>query len=179
VTFLRAEWEQVAVALEISAVLTEGSRRCPATLLVAAGGASVVALDFDARVAWPAYDWMGVAKAALESLARYLATGSRAEGIRVQSGGGRPGAHHGGQVDPELKTFEDTWGDRAPLGWDVNDSEPVARALCGAAVGLVPHDHGRDGARGRGRPPPWAPDLGTGSFPLTRPDDQAPMTEPR
>ncbi len=97
-------------------------------LLVAAGSSSVVALDFDARVAWPAYDWMGVAKAALESLARYLARDLGPAGVRVNLVAAGPVRTMAAKSIPSFKGFEDTWGDRAPLGWDVNDSEPVARA---------------------------------------------------
>ena len=97
-------------------------------LLVAAGSSSVVALDFDARVAWPAYDWMGVAKAALESLARYLARDLGPDGVRVNLVAAGPVRTMAAKSIPSFKGFEDTWGDRAPLGWDVNDAEPVARA---------------------------------------------------
>jgi enoyl-[acyl-carrier protein] reductase I len=124
----RAEWEEVAVALEISAYSLKALVGALRPLLVAAGSASVVALDFDARVAWPAYDWMGVAKAALESLARYLARDLGPEGVRVNLVAAGPVRTMAAKSIPSFKAFEDTWGDRAPLGWDVNDSEPVARA---------------------------------------------------
>jgi enoyl-[acyl-carrier protein] reductase I len=125
---LRAEWEQVAVALHISAYSLKALVGALRPLLVAAGSSSVVALDFDARVAWPAYDWMGVAKAALESLARYLARDLGPEGVRVNLVAAGPVRTMAAKSIPSFKGFEDTWGDRAPLGWDVNDSEPVARA---------------------------------------------------
>ena len=125
---LRAEWEQVAVALQISAYSLKALVGALRPLLVAAGTSSVVALDFDARVAWPAYDWMGVAKAALESLARYLARDLGPEGVRVNLVAAGPVRTMAAKSIPSFKGFEDTWGDRAPLGWDVNDSEPVARA---------------------------------------------------
>ena len=125
---LRAQWEQVAVALQISAYPLKALVGVLRPLLVAAGSSSVVALDFDARVAWPAYDWMGVAKAALESLARYLARDLGPEGVRVNLVAAGPVRTMAAKSIPSFKGFEDTWGDRAPLGWDVNDSEPVARA---------------------------------------------------
>ncbi len=125
---LRAEWEQVAVALQISAYSLKALVGALAPLLVAAGSASVVALDFDARVAWPAYDWMGVAKAALESLARYLARDLGPHGVRVNLVAAGPVRTMAAKSIPSFKGFEDTWGDRAPLGWDVTDAEPVARA---------------------------------------------------
>jgi enoyl-[acyl-carrier protein] reductase I len=125
---LRAGWDDVAVALEISAYSLKALVGAFRPLLAAAGRSSVVALDFDARVAWPAYDWMGVAKAALESLARYLARDLGPEGVRVNLVTAGPVRTMAAKSIPSFKTFEDTWGPRAPLGWDVTDSEPVARA---------------------------------------------------
>jgi enoyl-[acyl-carrier protein] reductase I len=97
-------------------------------LLLAAGTSSVVSLDFDARVAWPAYDWMGVAKAALESLSRYLARDLGPDRIRVNLVAAGPIRTMAAKSIPSFAGFEATWGERAPLGWDVNDAEPVARA---------------------------------------------------
>ncbi|MGA2520678.1 MAG: enoyl-ACP reductase FabI [Acidimicrobiales bacterium] len=125
---LRAEWGDVATALEISAYSLKGLVGALAPLLVAAGRSSVVALDFDARVAWPAYDWMGVAKAALESLARYLARDLGPHGVRVNLVAAGPIRTMAAKSIPSFKAFEDTWAARAPLGWDVNDSDAVARA---------------------------------------------------
>ncbi|MGA2036807.1 MAG: enoyl-ACP reductase FabI [Acidimicrobiales bacterium] len=125
---LRAGWGDVAQALEVSAYSLKALVGALRPLLVAAGRSSVVALDFDARVAWPAYDWMGVAKAALESLARYLARDLGPEGVRVNLVAAGPVRTMAARSIPSFKTFEDTWGDRAPLGWDVTDGEPVARA---------------------------------------------------
>jgi len=125
---LRAEWEEVAVALQVSAYSLKALVGALRPLLSSAGRSSVVALDFDARVAWPAYDWMGVAKAALESLARYLARDLGPEGVRVNLVAAGPVRTLAAKSIPSFKGFEDTWGDRAPLGWDVTDSEPVARA---------------------------------------------------
>ena len=106
-TCSRPTGTQVQVGAPRLDLLAQGPRR---GLPAAAGGgrrgrparASVVGLDFDATVAWPVYDWMGVAKAALESLSRYLATGPRARRHPGQPGGGRPGQDHGGQVHPGL-----------------------------------------------------------------------------
>jgi len=125
---LRAGWADVAVALEVSAYSLKALVGAMRPLLVAAGHSSVVALDFDARVAWPAYDWMGVAKAALESLSRYLARDLGPEGVRVNLVAAGPIRTMAAKSIPAFATFEDTWGGRAPLGWDVTDSEPVARA---------------------------------------------------
>ena len=125
---LRADWGSVSQAIEISAFSLKALVGPLRPLLAAAGKSSVVALDFDARVAWPAYDWMGVAKAALESLARYLARDLGREGVRVNLVAAGPVRTMAAKSIPSFKTFEDTWGDRAPLGWDVAESEPVARA---------------------------------------------------
>ena len=125
---LRAEWDDVSTALEVSAYSLKALVGAFRPLLVAAGRSSVVALDFDARVAWPAYDWMGVAKAALESLARYLARDLGPDGVRVNLVAAGPIRTLAARSIPSFTTFEDTWGGRAPLGWDVADSEPVARA---------------------------------------------------
>jgi meromycolic acid enoyl-[acyl-carrier-protein] reductase len=125
---LRADWDDVAVALQVSAYSLKALVGALRPLLGAAGSASVVALDFDARVAWPAYDWMGVAKAALESLARYLARDLGPGGVRVNLVAAGPVRTMAAKSIPAFSAFEDTWAERAPLGWDVHDSEPVARA---------------------------------------------------
>ena len=102
------------------------------------GGASVVGLDFDATVAWPIYDWMGVAKAALESLTRYLARDLGPDGIRVNLVAAGPIRTMAAKSIPGFSVFEDTWDERAPLGWDVNDSDVVARACLALFSDLLP-----------------------------------------
>jgi enoyl-[acyl-carrier protein] reductase I len=91
-------------------------------------GGSVVALDFDARQAWPAYDWMGVAKAALESTARYLARDLGRFGIRVNLVSAGPIRSVAARSIPGFDTMEQAWAGRAPLGWDTRDATPVAQA---------------------------------------------------
>ena len=125
---LRAGWPEVAVALEVSAYSLKALTEAMLPLLERAGRSSVVGLDFDARVAWPAYDWMGVAKAALESLSRYLARDLGGRGIRVNLVAAGPVRTMAAKSIPSFSAFEDTWGARAPLGWNVSDAEPVARA---------------------------------------------------
>jgi meromycolic acid enoyl-[acyl-carrier-protein] reductase len=125
---MRAGWSDVATALQVSAYSLKALVSALLPLLRAAGGGSVVALDFDARVAWPAYDWMGVAKAALESLARYLARDLGPDKVRVNLVAAGPIRTMAAKSIPSFKAFEDTWDSRAPLGWDVSDSNPVARA---------------------------------------------------
>jgi meromycolic acid enoyl-[acyl-carrier protein] reductase len=124
----RAGWDDVAVAINVSAYSLKALVEAFRDLLVAAGGASVVGLDFDATVAWPAYDWMGVAKAALESLSRYLARDLGPQRIRVNLVAAGPVRTIAARSISGFSAFEDTWASRAPLGWDIHDSESVARA---------------------------------------------------
>lgn len=123
---LRASWDDVGVALRISAY----SLRTLADVVVPLmpDGGSIVGLDFDATVAWPAYDWMGVAKAALESTSRYLARDLGPRRIRVNLVAAGPVRTLAAKSIPGFARFEDAWNGRAPLGWDVHDPEPVARA---------------------------------------------------
>ncbi len=126
--FLDAPWEDVAQALQVSAFSLKTLTAGLLGPLRAAGGGSVVALDFDNRVAWPGYDWMGVAKSALESTARYLARDLGADNIRVNLVAAGPLRTVAARSIPGFHRFEDTWDERAPLGWSVSDREPVARA---------------------------------------------------
>jgi enoyl ACP reductase len=93
-------------------------------------GASLVGMDFDATVAWPIYDWMGVAKAALESVARYLARDLGPEGVRVNLVSAGPLGTVAAQGIPGFEQLADLWRRQAPLGWDVSDAIPVARTIC-------------------------------------------------
>jgi enoyl-[acyl-carrier protein] reductase I len=131
--FLEAGWDDVKVALEISAYSLKHLAVGFLPLLRAAGGGSVVGLDFDATVAWPGYDWMGVAKAALESTCRYLARDLGPDRVRVNLVAAGPIKTMAAKSIPGFSLFEDTWDGRAPLGWSVTDPEPVARA-CAALL---------------------------------------------
>ena len=124
--FMAAEWPDVAVAMEISAYSLKTVAEVVAPLMT--NGGSIVGLDFDARFAWPAYNWMGVAKAALESTSRYLARALGPDGVRVNMVAAGPIRTMAAKSIPGFSEFEDAWTNRAPLGWDVNDGEPVARA---------------------------------------------------
>jgi meromycolic acid enoyl-[acyl-carrier protein] reductase len=93
-----------------------------------ASTAAIVGLDFDASRAWPAYDWMGVAKAGLESCARYLARDLGAKGVRVNLVAAGPVRTMAAKSIPGFERFEQVWGERAPLGWQISDPEPPARA---------------------------------------------------
>jgi enoyl-[acyl-carrier protein] reductase I len=136
-----ADWDDVSVALNISAYSLKALVGAFKPLLTNAGrngGASVVGLDFDAAVAWPIYDWMGVAKAALESLTRYLARDLGPDGIRVNLVAAGPIRTMAAKSIPGFSAFENTWAERAPLGWDVHDSTVVARACLALFSDLLP-----------------------------------------
>jgi enoyl-[acyl-carrier protein] reductase I len=136
-----ANWEDVSVAFNVSTYSLKALVDAFLPLLEAAGagaGASVVGLDFDAAVAWPVYDWMGVAKAALESLSRYLAKELGPKGIRVNLVAAGPVRTMAAKSIPGFSAFEDTWADRAPLGWDVQDGAPVAKACVALFSDLFP-----------------------------------------
>jgi enoyl-[acyl-carrier protein] reductase I len=124
--FLATPWSDVSTALEVSAYSLASLTVACRPLL--SPGSSVVGLDFDATVAWPTYDWMGVAKAALESTARYLARDLGAEGIRVNLVAAGPIRTMAAKSIPGFEDFEAVWQDRAPLGWDLDDPGPAARA---------------------------------------------------
>ncbi|GAA4433697.1 enoyl-ACP reductase FabI [Actinokineospora soli] len=134
--FLDAPWSDVAVALEVSAYSLKSL--ATATLPLLAPGSSIVGLDFDARVAWPAYNWMGVAKAAFESTNRYLARELGPKGVRVNLVAAGPVRTMAAKSIPGFGELEDAWGQRAPLGWDVTDAEPVAKSVCALLSDWLP-----------------------------------------
>ena len=125
--FLAAPWEDVAVAMHINAYSLKAL--ADAFLPLMSEGGSFVGLDFDNQQAWPAYNWMGVAKSALQSVSRYLAKEVGPRGIRSNLVAAGPIKTMAAKSIPGFAKFEDIWDDRAPLGWDVTDSEPVARAV--------------------------------------------------
>jgi meromycolic acid enoyl-[acyl-carrier-protein] reductase len=124
--FLATEWPDVAAALQVSAFSLKALAM--AALPLMPEGGSIVGMDFDATRAWPAYDWMGVAKAALESTARYLARDLGHHRIRVNLMAAGPVRTIAMRSIPGAERFEDLWSERAPLGWDMNNAEPAARA---------------------------------------------------
>ncbi|MEE6273219.1 enoyl-ACP reductase FabI [Georgenia sp. MJ206] len=125
--FLAGEWADVATALEVSAFSLKSLAVAAKPLM--GRGSAVVGLTFDASFAWPVYDWMGVAKAAFESTARYLARDLGPDGIRVNLVSAGPVRTTAAKSIPGFEQMEATWGERAPLGWDVTDPEPTARAV--------------------------------------------------
>ncbi|GDY28619.1 enoyl-ACP reductase FabI [Gandjariella thermophila] len=126
--FLDAPWEDVATAVHVSAYSLKSL--ATACLPLMGSGGSIVGLDFDARIAWPAYNWMGVAKAALESTSRYLARELGPQGIRVNLVAAGPVRTMAARSIPGFAELESQWGKKAPLGWDVDDATPVARSCC-------------------------------------------------
>ncbi|TAL18927.1 MAG: enoyl-[acyl-carrier-protein] reductase FabI [Frankiales bacterium] len=122
---LQTDWADVGTALHVST--WSYPALAGACLPMLTRGASYVGLDFDARVAWPAYDWMGVAKAGLESANRYLARDLGEHGVRANLVAAGPLKTMAAKSIPGFETFEQAWDERAPLGWDVRDPEPVAR----------------------------------------------------
>jgi meromycolic acid enoyl-[acyl-carrier protein] reductase len=125
--FLSTEWPSVAEALQTSAYSLKALSVGLMDLMKP--GASVVGLDFDARIAWPAYDWMGVAKAALESASRYLARDLGSRGIRVNLVSAGPLRTLAAKGISGFEGIEGEWERQAPLGWSTADPEPVGRAV--------------------------------------------------
>jgi len=134
--FLATPWEDVATAVQVSAYSLKPLAVSLAPLMPP--GSGVVGLDFDATVAWPGYDWMGVAKAALESCARYLARDLGPQGIRVNLVAAGPLRTVAAKSIPGFELFESVWDGRAPLGWDVRNTEPVANACVALFSDLFP-----------------------------------------
>jgi enoyl ACP reductase len=122
---LDTDWADVGTALHVST--WSYPALAGACLPMLQPGSSYVGLDFDARVAWPAYDWMGVAKAGLESANRYLARDLGPHGVRANLVAAGPLKTMAAKSIPGFEQFEQAWAERAPLGWDVRDPEPVAR----------------------------------------------------
>ena len=126
--FLNTPWESVATAIRTSAYSLKAIAVGMLPLMEANGG-SIASLDVDAQVAWPIYDWMGVAKAALESVTRYLARDLGPQGIRVNTISAGPLKTMAGKGIPGFDQIADAWSRGAPLGWDTSDASPVGRTV--------------------------------------------------
>ena len=135
-TFMEATWDDVSVAMNISAYSLKALADVVAPLMPRGG--SIVGLDFDNTVSWPSYDWMGVAKSAFESTSRYLARYLGPQQIRVNLVAAGPIRTMAAKSIPGFSTFEDTWSAGAPLGWDVGDAGPVASATVALLSDLFP-----------------------------------------
>ncbi len=163
--FLNTPWQSVATALQTSAF---SLKELAAGLLplMSGHGASVITLDFDnSTQAWPKYDWMGVSKAALESVVRYLARDLGPHGVRVNALCAGPLLTLAAKGIPGFREFEDVWGDRAPLGWDINDRTAVAKTAVvllsdwmPATTGELVHADGGYHAMGAELPPAQPPE---------------------
>src|SRR5437016_5442270 len=125
--FLHTPWESVATAVQTSAFSLKAL--AVGMLPSMEEGGAIVSLDFDATVAWPIYDWMGVAKAGLESVSRYLARDLGPKGIRVNTVSAGPLKTMAGKGIPGFEQIAEGWSRRAPLGWDTADASPVGRAI--------------------------------------------------
>ena len=126
--FLNTEWESVSTALEVSAYSFKSLTMALLPLLEKRGG-SVVGLDFDAQLAWPKYDWMGVAKAALESTSRYLARDLGHKDIRCNLVAAGPIKSMAAKSIPGFDELANVWDNRAPIGWELTDPEPAGRGV--------------------------------------------------
>ncbi|GAA4592945.1 enoyl-ACP reductase FabI [Planotetraspora phitsanulokensis] len=124
--FLNTSWEDVSTALHVSTYSFKSL--AVACLPLMKDGGAIVGLDFDATKAWPVYDWMGVAKAGLESASRYLARDLGKHGIRVNLVAAGPLRTMAAKSIPGFSEFEESWPAKAPLGWDLADTAPAARA---------------------------------------------------
>lgn len=125
--FLDTPWEDVATAVQVSTFSYKSLAM--ATLPLMEKGGSLVGLTFDATIAWPVYDWMGVAKAGLESASRYLASYLGPKGIRSNLVSAGPLRTMAAKSIPGFEKFEESWSERAPLGWVLTDTEPTAKAV--------------------------------------------------
>jgi meromycolic acid enoyl-[acyl-carrier-protein] reductase len=128
--FMSAPPESAEIAFRTSAYSFKALASALAPLMGGKGGGSFVGMDFDASVAWPVYDWMGVAKAALESVSRYLARDLGPSGVRVNLVSAGPIETPAAEGIPGFDRLASLWGKQAPLGWDTGDPAAVADAVC-------------------------------------------------
>ncbi|GAA2133671.1 enoyl-ACP reductase FabI [Kitasatospora kazusensis] len=138
--FLATDWPDVATAVQVSAFSLKALAMAARPLL--GDGGSIVGLTFDANYAWPNYDWMGVAKAALEATSRYLARDLGGEGIRCNLVAAGPVKTMAARSIPGYSGFEELWDARAPIGWDPSDPEPTARGVLGLLSDWFPKTTG-------------------------------------
>ncbi|MCT2594790.1 enoyl-ACP reductase FabI [Streptomyces sp. N2-109] len=138
--FLEAEWADVATAVHVSAYSLKSLTT--ACLPLMPQGGSVVGLTFDAQFAWPKYDWMGVAKAALESTSRYLARDLGSRGIRCNLVSAGPVKSMAARSIPGFEELADVWNHRAPIGWELSDPEPAGRGVVGLLSDFFPKTTG-------------------------------------
>ncbi|MEU5430779.1 enoyl-ACP reductase FabI [Streptomyces olivoreticuli] len=138
--FLEATWEDVSTAVQVSAYSYKSLAMALLPLMPA--GSSIVGLTFDAQIAWPKYDWMGVAKAALESTNRYLARDLGPKGIRCNLVSAGPLKSMAAKSIPGFEELADVWNHRAPIGWDLSDPESAGRGVVGLLSDFFPRTTG-------------------------------------
>lgn len=138
--FMETEWSDVSTAVQVSAYSLKSITT--ACLPVLKNPSSVVGLTFDATISWPVYDWMGVAKAAFESTARYLARYLGKQGIRINLISAGPLRTTAAKGIPGFATMEELWTDRAPLGWDLTDTEAAAKGIVALLSDFFPATSG-------------------------------------
>lgn len=128
--FLNTPAESAQTAFTVSAFSYKTLAVGLLPLMREAGGGSLVAMDFDNTQAWPAYDWMGVAKSALQSVTRYLARDLGPDNVRVNAVSAGPLTTVAAKAIPGFSKFDEVWAERSPLKWDTADPDPVARMVC-------------------------------------------------
>jgi enoyl-[acyl-carrier protein] reductase I len=138
--FLQAGWEDVSTAVQVSAYSLKALTM--ACLPLMPRGGSVVGLTFDAQMAWPKYDWMGVAKAALESTNRYLARDLGSKNIRCNLISAGPIKSMAAKSIPGFEELADVWNHRAPISWDLTDPEPTGRGVVALLSDFFPKTTG-------------------------------------
>lgn len=138
--FLEATWEDVSTAVQVSAYSYKSLTM--ACLPLMEHGGAIVGLTFDAQIAWPKYDWMGVAKAALEGTNRYLARDLGPKGIRCNLVSAGPIKSMAAKSIPGFEELADVWNHRAPIGWDLADPEPAGRGVVGMLSDFFPRTTG-------------------------------------
>jgi enoyl-[acyl-carrier protein] reductase I len=128
--FLNTPVESAQTAFTVSAFSYKTLAVALLPLMQKAGGGALVAMDFDNSQAWPAYDWMGVAKSALQSVTRYLARDLGQHDIRVNAVSAGPLGTVAAKSIPGFARFDSVWSERSPLRWDTSNPDPVARMVC-------------------------------------------------
>ncbi|MFI1679924.1 MULTISPECIES: enoyl-ACP reductase FabI [unclassified Streptomyces] len=138
--FLEASFEDVSTAMHVSAYSLKSLTMACRPLFE--GGASVVGLTFDAQYAWPKYDWMGPAKAALEATSRYLARDLGKEDVRCNLISAGPLGSMAAKSIPGFEELADVWNSRSPLNWDMADPEPAGRGVVALLSDFFPKTTG-------------------------------------
>jgi meromycolic acid enoyl-[acyl-carrier-protein] reductase len=128
--FLNTPVDSAQTAFTVSAFSYKTLAVALLPLMKNAGGGALVAMDFDNSQAWPAYDWMGVAKSALQSVTRYLARDLGPHSVRVNAVSAGPLGTVAAKSIPGFAKFDEVWRERSPLAWDTSDPDPVARMVC-------------------------------------------------